>query len=182
MEDGSVLVVEIKRGTLTRVLPGGEQKVVADLGGGPNGAAIGPDGAAYVCNNGGFEWTVIGDYTLPGDQPDDYVGGHIQRVDLESGESTTLYTECDGNPLRGPNDLVFDAEGGFWFTDHGKMRKRDRDRTGVFYARPDGSEIREVIFPLDCPTASASHRMEIGSTSPKHTRDGCSTGSWTGPA
>ena len=35
MADGSVLVVEIRRGTLTRVLPDGAQKIVADLGGGP---------------------------------------------------------------------------------------------------------------------------------------------------
>ena len=43
MPDGSVLVVEIARGTLSRVRDG-EITVVAELGGGPNGAAIGPDG------------------------------------------------------------------------------------------------------------------------------------------
>ena len=52
MPDGSVLVVEIKRGTLSRVSPDGTVSVVADLGGGPNGAAIGPDGAAYVGTGG----------------------------------------------------------------------------------------------------------------------------------
>jgi len=46
---------------------------------------------------------------------------------------------------------VFDATGGFWFTDHGKTRERDRDRTGIFYARPDGSLIREVVFPMEAP-------------------------------
>ena len=46
--DGSILLVEIRRGTLTRVLPGGQHEVVGQLGGGPNGAAIGPDGALYV--------------------------------------------------------------------------------------------------------------------------------------
>ena len=44
MHDGSVLVVEIQGGRLTRVLPSGERQTVAELGGGPNGAAIGPDG------------------------------------------------------------------------------------------------------------------------------------------
>ncbi len=52
MADGSVIVVEIRRGCLTRVRPNGEHEVLAELGGGPNGAAIGPDGALYVCNNG----------------------------------------------------------------------------------------------------------------------------------
>ncbi len=151
LPDGSVLLVEIKRGTLSRVASDGTVSVVAELGGGPNGAAIGPDGAAYVCNNGGFEWHDTMGLTVPGNQAANYSGGKIQRVDLKTGAVRDLYTACDGHPLRGPNDLVFDAHGGFWFTDHGKMRERDRDRTGVFYARPDGSSIREVIFPLDAP-------------------------------
>ena len=56
MADGSVILVEIRRGTLTRVTPDGKRSTVAELGGGPNGTAIGPDGAAYICNNG-FAWT-----------------------------------------------------------------------------------------------------------------------------
>ena len=151
MPDGSVLVVEIRRGTLSRVAPDGRVTVVAECGGGPNGAAIGPDGACYVANNGGFEWHDFGGIVVPGNQPHDYIGGRIQRVNLSSGKLEDIYTECDGHPLRGPNDIVFDSSGGFWFTDHGKMRERDRDRTGVFYAKPDGSLIREVLFPLDGP-------------------------------
>ena len=45
MSDGSVLLVEIRRKTLTRILPNGRQEIVAQLDGGPNGAAIGPDEA-----------------------------------------------------------------------------------------------------------------------------------------
>ena len=147
--DGTLLVVEIKRGTLSRVYPDGKIEVVADCGGGPNGAAVGPDGAVYVCNNGGFEWHEIGPLLLPGNQPADYAGGSIQRVDPASGKVETLYTECEGRPLRGPNDIVFDSAGGFWFTDLGKSRERERDRTGIFYAQPDGSSIREMAFPVD---------------------------------
>ena len=69
MSDGSVLVVEIKRGTLTRVHPDGAVERVAETGGGPNGAAIGPDGKVYICNNGGFEWHDVGGMPMPGDQP-----------------------------------------------------------------------------------------------------------------
>ena len=32
----------------------------------------------------------------PGPQPDDYIGGRIQRVDLDTGAVEDLYTECDG--------------------------------------------------------------------------------------
>ncbi len=154
LRDGSVLLVEIQRGTLSRVAPDGTVSVVADLGGGPNGAAIGPDGAAYVCNNGGFEWHDRNGITAPGHQPADYAGGRIQRVVLDgpdAGTVTDLYTECDGRPLRGPNDIVFDAEGGFWFTDLGKSRHRDSDTGALYYAQPDGSSITEVVHPLVQP-------------------------------
>ncbi len=149
--DGSMLVVEIQRGTLTRISIDGDIDVVAETGGGPNGAAIGPDGKVYIANNGGFAWHEVNGLTMPGNQPDDYTGGKIQRVTLETGEVETLYDEVDGIRLRGPNDLVFDSSGGFWFTDHGKSRPRQRDRGGLYYAKADGSEIREVVFPLDAP-------------------------------
>jgi gluconolactonase len=151
MPDGSVVLVEIKRGTLSRVTPDGKVDVIVELGGGPNGAAIGPDGAVYVCNNGGFAWHEVAGLNVPGNQPGDYSGGRIERVDLTTGDVTTLYTECDGHPLRGPNDLVFDAGGGIWFTDHGKLRPRDKDLGGIYYALADGSSITEVVFPSDSP-------------------------------
>ena len=151
MPDGSVVLVEIERQTLSRVHPNGEVSVVATFGGGPNGAAIGPDGRCYVCNNGGFEWHRRGDTVVPGLQGSDYQGGSIQAVDLETGAVATLYTHSDQGPLRGPNDLVFDAHGGFWFTDFGKTRQRDMDRGLVCYARTDGSICREVIRAMVTP-------------------------------
>lgn len=151
MADGSVVLVEIQAGRVTRVRPDGARQTVATPGGGPNGAALGPDGALYVCNNGGFEWHSLGGLTVPGHQARDYSGGRIERIDLDTGEVRVLYARCGAHPLRGPNDLVFDASGGFWFTDHGKIRERDRDRGGLYWARADGSEIREVAYPLDSP-------------------------------
>jgi gluconolactonase len=137
---------------LSRVHPDGQVDIVAHIGGGPNGAAIGPDGHCYICNNGGFKWhTSSNGLVFPGQQADDYSGGRIERVDLDSGKVEILYDDCAGFPLRGPNDLVFDRQGGFWFTDHGKVRDRDRDRTGVYYASIDGLTIEEVIFPLEGP-------------------------------
>ncbi len=150
MPDGSVVLVEIARGTLSRVRDG-VIEIIADLGGGPNGAAIGPDGHCYVCNNGGFKWVEVRGRLFPGEEPESYGGGRIEKVNLETGAIEVLYTNCQGLPLRGPNDIVFDADGGFWFTDHGKTRARERDRTGVFYAKADGSYIEEVIFPLEGP-------------------------------
>ena len=145
MSDGTIILVEIKRKTLTRVYPDGKQEIIAELGGGPNGAAIGPDGAVYVCNNGGFVWVETPDgLTAPHGTPEDYETGSIQRVDLKTGGVTTLYTECDGRPLRGPNDIVFDKEGGFWFTDLGKSNADWSHNGHLLYALPDGSKITRV--------------------------------------
>jgi gluconolactonase len=152
MPDGSVIVVEIEAARLTRVFPDGSKHTIAQLSGGPNGAALGPDGRMYVCNNGGFEWIDDPVHGLrPRVQASDYRGGWIERVDLETGARETLYTETANGPLRGPNDIVFDGDGGFWFTDHGKSRPRDRDHGGIYYARADGSSVIEVVHPVMMP-------------------------------
>jgi gluconolactonase len=151
LADGSLLLVEIGRGSLTRVSVEGKVERIVQLGGGPNGLAVGPDGALYVCNNGGAKMhrengtmRVIG-------PSDDYTGGWIERVELASRKVTPLYWECGGHKLKAPNDIVFDREGGFYFTDLGKNRARDRDRGGIYYALPDGSHIEEVAYPLTSP-------------------------------
>ena len=56
MPDGSVIVVEIAAGRITRVAPDGSTTTLAETGGGPNGLAIGPGGKLYCCNNGGFNY------------------------------------------------------------------------------------------------------------------------------
>jgi gluconolactonase len=161
MPDGTVLVVEVRGGTLARVHPDGRVEQVALLNpdgyGGANGAAVGPDGAVYVCNNGGFHWAERSGMFIPLDVatgsnlPPGYTGGWIDRVDLATGEATVLYRECDGHRFSGPNDLVFDSTGGFWFTDLGKSHPRSWDKGGVYYARPDGSPVTRVIWPLAGP-------------------------------
>src|ERR1700723_1511886 len=108
LSDGSSLPTEVAHGTVCRVSASGAVSVVAELGGGPNGAAVGPDGAVYVCNNGGFDWAEAGGLALPHGIAPDYKTGSIQRVDLATGAVTTVYDACDGRALRGPNDIVFD--------------------------------------------------------------------------
>ena len=151
MPDGSVVLTEIGGRCITRVFPDGRKQVIAETGGGPNGAALGPDGKLYVCNNGGLKWHIEnGTYRSIG-TPDDYTGGRIERVDLDTGKVEVLYRECNGNRLCGPNDLVFDKSGNFWFSDYGKTRARDMDRGGIYYAKPDGSSIVEVMHPVMGP-------------------------------
>ena len=80
LADGSIALCEIARGTVSRVSPTGEVSVLANTGGGPNGMALGPDGALYVCNNGGMRWPEpqAGAWLRPlHGTPADYAGGSI---------------------------------------------------------------------------------------------------------
>ena len=151
LPDGAMLVVEIARGCITRLDTGGRKTVVATPGGGPNGAAFGSDGLLYVCNSGGFSWNTEGGRLVPSGKAADYSGGRIERVDIDSGKVEVLYTSCNGFPLKGPNDIVFDRQGGFYFTDHGKRRRREVDLGGLYYAKTDGSLIRELVQPMIMP-------------------------------
>jgi gluconolactonase len=130
MADGSIIVVEVRGGRVSAVRPGGEVELVVDVGGGPNGAALGPDGALYICNNGGRGQREAST-------------GCIQRIDLDSHQVDILYTECDGAPLDAPNDLVFDPTGHFWFTDFGG--------NAIYYASPDGGSLVRAVERAHAP-------------------------------
>ncbi len=152
MADASVILTEIKAQRLTRVHPDGRKETVVETGGGPNGAAIGPDGAIYITNNGGsFTWPQQDGLTVPGPTPPSHKGGYIQRYDLGTGELTTLYDSCEGRPLVGPNDLVFDKQGGFWFSDHGCSTPDGRKSGALYYAKIDGSHINRQRDHLIAP-------------------------------
>jgi gluconolactonase len=151
MPDGSILLVEIARETLSRVTPDGKVEVVANIPGGPNGAAIGPDGRVYVCNNGGFNWINEDGNLRPHGQSASYKNGAIDVVDMKTGKVERMYDKVDGHWLKGPNDIVFDAEGGFYFTDIGKRRDREADRGFVYYGKADGSMVKEVVTAATTP-------------------------------
>lgn len=138
MPDSSVILVEIARGTLTRVW-NGKVEVVCDLGGGPNGAALGPDGAVWVTNNGGG----AGAGPIPGRER---IQGGVDRVDLATGKGERVFSAVGDNPLSAPNDLVFDRQGGFWFTDLGHAGNRVRHQSGLYYASPGASKVEELSF------------------------------------
>jgi gluconolactonase len=150
MADGSVILGEISGRKVTRVTPDGAKSEIGKAGGGPNGVATGPDGALYICNNGGAVYETNPAFLSTGPGPD-YNGGSIQRIDPKTGETRVLYTHCGAHKLSAPNDLVFDKQGGFYLTDLGKRYARQRDHGGLYYALPDGSKITELAHPLLSP-------------------------------
>ncbi len=137
MTDGSVIVVEISASRISRCW-NGKRETICEIGGGPNGAAIGPDGALYICNNGGMDAKTMSSAHGPRAE------GRIERVDLSTGTFERVYDRCDDIPLEGPNDLVFDADGRMWFTDLGKTYDGIRTASGLFSALPDGTSITAI--------------------------------------
>jgi gluconolactonase len=128
MADGSVIVVEVMAGRISRCWNGRTETICA-IGGGPNGAAIGPDGALWICNNGG----------LSHDGPSS--DGRIERVDLATGRFERVHETCDGKPLKAPNDLVFAEDGRLWFTDFGTLEADGKKFGGLYTAAPAGAVV-----------------------------------------
>ncbi len=180
--DGSVSVVEIRGGRVRKIAPDGTMSVFAQPGGGPNGAARGPDGALYVTNNGGFAWHD----GLPIGPAPDYETGRIERLDVH-GNIQRIYTACDGARLSAPNDLVFDAEGNFYFTDpvHRDPKVREslnaptKRQGSVYYATPDGKTLLVAetfaaalcAFPIRAP-GELGERRAFGSLPKGYYPDG----------
>lgn len=152
MPNGDVLICQLAGGNVVRVSADGSVGVVADLGGGPNGAAIGPDGRLYVVNAGGMDWTFVDGHPVSSNRPSaDYKSGSVQAIDLNTGAVELLLTSAEERPLSAPNDIVFDREGGFYFTDIGKPRGAERESGWLFYARPGDQRAQVAAGPLITP-------------------------------
>lgn len=148
LDNGSVLISEIGGRALARVDPdGGVHRI--DCGGGPNGAAIGPDGAVYVDNDGGLEIAPVGDDgtmypvgALPENQ-----GGFLQRVDLDTETVETVFTHVGDQRLGNLNDIVFDTTGCCYIVD----TSLDVTHGAILYADPIAGWIRVIERGLSLP-------------------------------
>lgn len=86
---------------VSRVRPGGDPQVWAEAQG-ANGHKVLPDGTHLLCAAG--EHAVL-------------------RLDAASRRMSAASDQCDGEPLRAPNDITLDAHGGFYFSDPGGSRE-----------------------------------------------------------
>lgn len=106
-------VSDTQHGTIYRVAPDGKTSVWAKTAA-PNGHKILADGTHLVCDRGA-----------------------VLLLDAQGRKIRDASVECDGKPLRSPNDLSIDPEGGFYFTDPGGSGVANPIGT-VHYVDPQG--------------------------------------------
>ena len=118
-------------------------------GGRGNGMTLGPDGALYVADVG---------------------RKLIARISLPDGKVTTVVDKAPGGgAFRGPNDLIFDKEGGIYFTD--PDGSWDKPIASVYHVAPKTHAVSLVADGMQFPNGlvlSADEETLFVAESPLH--------------
>lgn len=121
----SLFFSDIPANKIHRLKPDGSIDVFTDQSNHTNGILITRDGQMLTCQ----------------------MDGQVVRYDLETGETTWVARQYEGNRFNAPNDLVVDAQGGVYFTDplFRAPTPLPQDVQAVYYVAPaDASGIRKV--------------------------------------
>lgn len=166
LPDGSVLVAEMARGRVSRVLSDGSVELVAECGGCPNGLALDRDGAILVANAGETVWETRHGVLVPGAAARNYTGGSIQRIDATTRHVDVLFDSYEGRKLSAPNDLVADSHGGFFFTDHGKTVGTGLEKGALYYASSKRKLVRiaDLTTPNGVGLSPAGDQLYVAET------------------
>ena len=146
--DGTLVTTAVAEGTLYRIWPDEQRKVLlASAGGGTNACAPASDGGFVITQNGGIDFTAVGLYA----DPPPYVPATpgIQRA---SADGTVSYVLDVG--FNAPNDLVVAADGTLYFTDPGHHPPADPPIGRVFRLAPNG-ELTVIASDLHYPNGIA---------------------------
>jgi gluconolactonase len=130
---GTLWVVDLLSGNLIRVDDSGQCHVEATTGGQPNGAKFHRDGRLFVADK------LLG----------------ILAYDPASGSLDVIADLYRAERIRGTNDLVFDADGGLYFTEPYGSSALDPDGR-VFYLPPgENAQLRVLVDGLAFPNGIA---------------------------
>jgi len=135
LPDGRIAFVE-EYGGCVSVLEDGRVRVLAQVGGNPNGLALGPDRLIYVTRGRG----VVGAWLAP-----DLAVPAIVAVDPANGRWDVVTTSADGRPLRAPNDLCFGPDGALYFTDPDDFLPDGELRGWICRHTPGGTQVRHEL-------------------------------------
>jgi len=138
LADGSFLVVEGGRGSVTQIMPGGRSTRIIATTGEPNGLAVDHDGAIWVA-----------DVRPPA----------LIRLTMD-GRFDRMLLKYRDEPFMYPNDLCFGPDGSLYLTDSG-FRVDDLETNGVI--RPDWKRLKMDgrIYRID-PKTLAMEKLDDG--------------------
>jgi gluconolactonase len=142
--DGNLFIVNLQGGYLSKITCRKRSTKWIETGGTPNGSKFHHDGRLFVCDSG---LRAILDVA-----PD--------------GSFTKAVTNCDGEEFRGPNDLVFSSDGGFYFTDP-VGSSAENPIGSVYRVNPDGTTHRgaqNLAFPNGICLSADGRRLFVAET------------------
>jgi gluconolactonase len=127
---------------ITKLTPAGNASTWAETGS-PNGHKILGDGTHLVCDAGHHA---------------------VLHLDADGKQMAPAATASDGQPLRGPNDLTLDPQGGFYFTDPGGSSRENPIGT-VHYVDPQGqthTAVSGLAFPNGIALRPGGKELLVG--------------------
>ena len=134
---------------ITKVTPEGKASTWANTGA-PNGHKVLADGTHLVC---------------------DASRHAVLHLDADGKMLEPASKECDGKPLRAPNDLTLDTpNGGFYFTDPGGSDEKQRIGT-VHYVDPKGvthTAAEGLAFPNGIILRPGGKELLVGESKENH--------------
>jgi gluconolactonase len=136
--DGSLWLVNVDGGYVSRVSMNGEITFVANTGGGPNGGQFDRYGNFIVCECRRRAIVAVS----------------------PKGEVSPLLDSYEGHPLNGPNDIAIDADGSFFFTDP-EGSSLDKRIGAVYHCSPGGT-ISRVADGLAYPNGIVINAERTG--------------------
>lgn len=133
LPDGRVALTSISHGCVYIVDLAGAPAERIETGGGPNGLAVGPDGAMYVAQNGGI-----------------FGGSGPAEPGVQVIRDGRVDYLADG--MGAPNDLVFGPDGRLWVTD---------TRCEIDFFNPDDSK-PGWVWAIDTTTGATELVIDSG--------------------